>query len=99
MYLIIRFVEKVHNMERNICQIFNKAIRVVIFIASRVCERTPYTVLFSNLSQEIVCRERKIGHLQPKKTSQSFLLRSSSYQNFQMISGTAFIHLKHTAIS
>ena len=40
MHLIIGFVENVHNMERNISQIFNKAIRVVIFIASRVCERT-----------------------------------------------------------
>ena len=41
MYLVVRIVKKINYMERNVGQILNKTIMVIVFVTSRGHKRSP----------------------------------------------------------
>ena len=43
MYLVVRIVKKINYMERNISQILNKTIMVIVFITSLGHKRNPWS--------------------------------------------------------
>ena len=43
MYLVVRIVKKINYMERNISQILNKTIMVIVFITSRRHKLNPWS--------------------------------------------------------